>query len=143
MKILAWFWNSMLNMKEKSRKYRQQHFLQLAVCNFLCMQSTGSISMHRIQYNTTTVRVPSRFYFYHDIHDTSWFLFIVETDSKETGQDQKLTTSKKSTIFDQSSWNLVKRTNSMIRHFDQVLWWELKYCRLFISNKLLILSMFF
>ena len=44
----------------------------------------------------------------------------LETDSKKTGQGQKLTTNKKSTIFERSSRNLVKRTTSWARNFDQV-----------------------
>ena len=34
----------------------------------------------------------------------------VETDPKKTGQGQKLTTNKKSTVFELSSWNFVKMT---------------------------------
>ena len=44
----------------------------------------------------------------------------VETDPKKTGQDQKLTIDKKSTIFELSLRNLVKRATSWVHHFDQV-----------------------
>ena len=60
----------------------------------------------------------------------------VETDSKKSGQDQKLSTNKKSTIFEVSSWNLVKRTTTLAHHFDQVWWWYLKNCRFFIISQI-------
>ena len=48
-------------------------------------------------------------------YSTTGYLWLskLETDSKKPGQDQKLTTSKKSAIFELSSWNLVKMTNLM------------------------------
>ena len=50
-------------------------------------------------------------------------LLLIETDPKKTGQGQKLTAEKKSTIFELSSWNLAKRTTSVVHHFDEVSWW--------------------
>ena len=54
-----------------------------------------------------------------------WFNFDLnlETDSKKYGQDQKLAFDKRSTIFEQSSWNLVKITNPWGGPLDQVSWW--------------------
>ena len=51
------------------------------------------------------------------------YFIIVETGPKKTGKGQKLTTNKKSTIFELSSWNLDKMTNPWGSHFDQVSWW--------------------
>ena len=44
---------------------------------------------------------------------TTGYLWLsrLGTDSNKPGQDQKLTTSEKSTIFGLSSWNLVKMTS--------------------------------
>ena len=51
-----------------------------------------------------------------------WFNFDLnlETDSKKSGQDQKLTANKKSTIFELSLWNLVKMTIKWVGLFGQV-----------------------
>ena len=48
--------------------------------------------------------------------------FDIETDQKN-GQVQKLSSNKKSTIFELSSWNLVKITSQWGGLFDQVSWW--------------------
>ena len=47
----------------------------------------------------------------------------VETDEKKIELDQNLTNNKKSTIFELSSWNLVKLTRPWGGLFDQVSWW--------------------
>ena len=63
--------------------------------------------------------------------------------SKKTGQDQKLTNSKKTTIFELSLWHFVKMTYLSGGPFGQVSWWYLKNCGFFIGSQFLNLSSFF
>ena len=56
---------------------------------------------------------------------------------------QKLAIDKKSTIFVQSSWNLVKMITSWANHFHQVSWGLDKNCRFFTYGQFLIVSGFF
>ena len=44
----------------------------------------------------------------------------IETGPQKTGQDQNLTSNKKSTIFELSTWKLVKMTTQWGGLFDQV-----------------------
>ena len=68
-----------------------------------------------------------------------WFeneAFILETDeNRENEKFRIFTTNKESTVFELSSWNLVKRITSFFCLFDQVSWWELKNCIFFISSQ--------
>ena len=50
---------------------------------------------------------------------------------------------KKSTIFVQSSWNLVEMINSWVDHFHQVSWGLDKNCRFFINGQFLKVTCFF
>ena len=55
----------------------------------------------------------------------------------------RLAINKKSTIFIQSSWNLVKMITSWANHFHQVSWGLDKNCRFFINGQFLKVSRFF
>ena len=53
-----------------------------------------------------------------------WIMFeiLLKSEQKKTGHDQKLAINKKSTIFVQSLWNLVKMINSWGNYFHQGSW---------------------
>ena len=47
---------------------------------------------------------------------------VIETGPKKSENDQRLTINKKSTIFELSSWNLVKMASPWGGPFDQLSW---------------------
>ena len=68
---------------------------------------------------------------------------LLETFSKKNRQSKNLTINQESSIFELSSWNLVKIISSRGVFFDLVSWSQLKNCRFFISSQILIESGFF
>ena len=70
---------------------------------------TSNKFLSYIIYYLMSTDVFSRYY------SRDWF--------KKSGQDQKLTIDKKSTIFEQSTWNLIKMKNPWDGPFDKISWW--------------------
>ena len=68
--------------------------------------------------------------------------YLCKILGKRMGHFQKLAINKKSTIFVQSSWNLVKMITSWANHFHQVSWVLDKKCGFFTNDQFLNVSRF-
>ena len=67
----------------------------------------------------------------------------LRSEYEKTAHAQKLANNKESTIFVQSSWNLIKMITSWGNHFHQVSWGWDKNCGFFIIGQFLCVCGFF